>query len=125
MERQPVMATMRALRAHTRGGPEVLVYESVPRPTAGDGELLIAVHAAAITFDELTWPETWSSDGVDRTPSALPPEVPGAGRPASCAAWGPRGATVSPSSRRETRSTGWFPSTGTGLPRSTCLCRPV
>src|SRR4051812_7592242 len=62
------MATMRALRAHTRGGPEVLVYESAPRPTAKDGELLIAVHAAAITFAELTWPETWSSDGVDRTP---------------------------------------------------------
>jgi NADPH:quinone reductase-like Zn-dependent oxidoreductase len=62
------MATMRALRAHTRGGPEVLVCESVPRPSAKDGELLIAVHAAAITFDELTWPETWTSDGVDRTP---------------------------------------------------------
>jgi NADPH:quinone reductase-like Zn-dependent oxidoreductase len=62
------MATMSALRAHTRGGPEVLVYESVPRPTARDGELLVAVHAAAITFDELSWPETWSSDGVDRTP---------------------------------------------------------
>src|SRR3954453_9419669 len=59
---------MRALRAHTRGGPEGLVYESAPPPTPGDGELLIAVHAAAITFDELTWPETWSSDGVDRTP---------------------------------------------------------
>src|SRR3954469_24400835 len=66
--RQSVMTTMRALRAHTRGGPEVLVYESAPRPTASDGELLVAVHAAAITFDELTWPETWSSDGVDRTP---------------------------------------------------------
>jgi NADPH:quinone reductase-like Zn-dependent oxidoreductase len=65
---QSVMATMNALRAHNRGGPEVLVHESVPRPTAGVGELLIAVHAAAITFDELTWPETWSSDGVDRTP---------------------------------------------------------
>src|SRR3954463_10612339 len=62
------MATMNALRAHNRGGPEVLVHESVPRPTAGVGELVIAVHAAAITFDELTWPETWSSDGVDRTP---------------------------------------------------------
>jgi NADPH:quinone reductase-like Zn-dependent oxidoreductase len=59
---------MKALRAHTRGGPEVLVYESAPRPTPQDGELLVAVHAAAITFDELTWPETWSSDGVDRTP---------------------------------------------------------
>ena len=62
------MATMRALRAHTRGGPEVLVYESAPRPTPKTDELLIAVHAAGITFDELTWPETWSADGVDRTP---------------------------------------------------------
>jgi NADPH:quinone reductase-like Zn-dependent oxidoreductase len=71
------MATMRALRAHTRGGPEVLVCESVPRPSAKDGELLIAVHAAAITFDELTWPETWTSDGVDRTPIVPSHEFPG------------------------------------------------
>jgi NADPH:quinone reductase-like Zn-dependent oxidoreductase len=62
------MEVMMALRAHTRGGPEVLVYESVPRPTPGDGELLVAVHAAAITFAELTWPETWAAGGVDRTP---------------------------------------------------------
>jgi NADPH:quinone reductase-like Zn-dependent oxidoreductase len=62
------MGSMMALRAHTRGGPEVLVYESAPRPTAANDEVLIAVHAAAITFAELTWPETWASDGVDRTP---------------------------------------------------------
>jgi NADPH:quinone reductase-like Zn-dependent oxidoreductase len=62
------MRTMMALRAHTRGGPEVLVYESAPRPTPENGEVLIAVHAAAITFAELTWPETWASGGVDRTP---------------------------------------------------------
>ena len=62
------MGSMMALRAHTPGGPEVLVYESVPRPSPGNGEVLIAVHAAAITFAELTWPETWASDGVDRTP---------------------------------------------------------
>ena len=62
------MGSMMALRAHTQGGPEVLVYESAPRPTPGNGEVLIAVHAAAITFAELTWPETWSSGGVDRTP---------------------------------------------------------
>ena len=59
---------MMALRAHTQGGPEVLVYESAPRPTPGNDEVLIAVHAAAITFAELTWPETWTSGGVDRTP---------------------------------------------------------
>ena len=62
------MASMMALRAHTRGGPDVLVYESAPRPTPGKGEVLIAVHAAAITFAELTWLETWASGGVDRTP---------------------------------------------------------
>jgi NADPH:quinone reductase-like Zn-dependent oxidoreductase len=59
---------MKALRAHSQGGPEVLVYESAPRPSPTDGELLIAVQAAGITFDELTWPETWASNGVSRTP---------------------------------------------------------
>jgi NADPH:quinone reductase-like Zn-dependent oxidoreductase len=62
------MGCMMALRAHTRGGPEVLTYESAPRPTPGEGEVLTAVHAAAITFDELSWPETWVVDDVDRTP---------------------------------------------------------
>ena len=59
---------MMALRAHTRGGPEQLVYERAPRPTPGPGEIGVAVRAAAITFDELTWPSTWERDGVDRTP---------------------------------------------------------
>jgi NADPH:quinone reductase-like Zn-dependent oxidoreductase len=59
---------MQALRAHTRGGPEVLVYEQAPTPTPGDAEVLVEVHAAAITFDELTWTETWTRDGKDRTP---------------------------------------------------------
>ena len=49
------MGTMMALRAHARGGPEQLVYEQAPAPAAGPGEALIAVHAAAITFAELTW----------------------------------------------------------------------
>jgi NADPH:quinone reductase-like Zn-dependent oxidoreductase len=59
---------MHALRAHTRGGPEVLVYEQAPTPTPGEGEVLVEVHAAAITFDELAWDETWTRDGKDRTP---------------------------------------------------------
>ena len=61
-------ATMTALRAHRPGGPEVLVIEQAPVPVAGPGELLVAVHAAAITFDELLWDETWQRDGIDRTP---------------------------------------------------------
>ncbi|GAA4160966.1 NADP-dependent oxidoreductase [Gryllotalpicola daejeonensis] len=60
---------MKALRAHTRGGPEQLVYEDAPTPPAPQGDdALVKVAAAAITFDELTWPETWESGGVDRTP---------------------------------------------------------
>ena len=63
------MSTMMALRAHARGGPEQLVYEQAPVPSAGPGEVLIAVHAAAITFAELTWDLEWTArDGKDRTP---------------------------------------------------------
>jgi NADPH:quinone reductase-like Zn-dependent oxidoreductase len=49
---------MKALRAHRRSGPEQLVVEPAPVPVPAAGEVLVAVHAAAITFDELTWDET-------------------------------------------------------------------
>src|SRR6266566_8420769 len=63
------MATMMALRAHARGGPAQLIYEQAPRPEPGPGEALVAVHAAAITFAELTWDLEWTTrDGADRTP---------------------------------------------------------
>jgi NADPH:quinone reductase-like Zn-dependent oxidoreductase len=68
---------MTALRAHRRGGPEVLVVERASVPVPAAGEVLIAVHAAAITFDELTWEETWTRDGVDRTPVIPSHEVSG------------------------------------------------
>ncbi|MBJ7339352.1 NADP-dependent oxidoreductase [Mycolicibacterium sp.] len=68
---------MTALRAHHRGGPEVLTVERAPIPVPASGEVLIAVHAAAITFDELTWEETWLRDGVDRTPIIPSHEVSG------------------------------------------------
>jgi NADPH:quinone reductase-like Zn-dependent oxidoreductase len=71
------MAQMTALRAHRRGGPEVLVVEQAPVPAPATGEVLVAVHAAAITFDELTWQETWVRDGVDRTPVIPSHEVSG------------------------------------------------
>lgn len=59
---------MQALRAHRRGGPEVLTYERAPDPRPDAGDILVAVHAAAITFAELTWEETWTRDGRDRAP---------------------------------------------------------
>jgi NADPH:quinone reductase-like Zn-dependent oxidoreductase len=71
------MDTMTALRAHRRGGPEVLTVEPAPVPVPDRGEVLVAVHAAGITFDELTWTETWTRDGVDRTPVIPSHEVSG------------------------------------------------
>jgi len=39
---------MKAIRMHSYGGPQVLVYEDVVRPKPGRGELLIEVHAAGV-----------------------------------------------------------------------------
>src|SRR6202044_2680981 len=68
---------MTALRAHRQGGPEVLVVERAPVPVPAADEVLVAVHAGAITFDELKWPQTWTRDGVSRTPVILSHEVSG------------------------------------------------
>ncbi|HUL12015.1 MAG TPA: NADP-dependent oxidoreductase [Methylococcaceae bacterium] len=42
------MNTMKAVRIHAYGGPEVLRYEEVLRPEPGPGEVLIRVHAAGV-----------------------------------------------------------------------------
>jgi NADPH:quinone reductase-like Zn-dependent oxidoreductase len=47
------MATMKAVRLHSYGGPKVLVLEETPRPQAGPGEVLIRVHAAGV--NPLDW----------------------------------------------------------------------
>lgn len=66
------MPVMHAVRAHTRGGPEVLVYEDAPRPRPAEGEVLVAVRAAAVTTSELAWDATWTDSfdgsGHERTP---------------------------------------------------------
>ena len=62
------MTTMKAVRAHRRGGPEVLRYEDAPTPGVGTGEVLVEVHAAAVTPGELAWDASWqAADGSDRT----------------------------------------------------------
>jgi len=53
---------MNAIRLHTANGPPGLVYEQVETPQPKEGEVLVRVHAAAITRDELDWP-------VDRLPA--------------------------------------------------------
>jgi NADPH:quinone reductase-like Zn-dependent oxidoreductase len=56
---------MDAIRQHPPGGPTSLVYEQVERPKPGRGEVLVRVHAAAITRDELDWP----AERLPATPS--------------------------------------------------------
>ena len=61
--------TMNAIRAHHQGGPETLIYEPVARPVPDSSEVLVGVHAAAITPTELTWDPTWSDEqGKSRVP---------------------------------------------------------
>jgi len=47
------MTTMKAMRLHAYGGPEVLVFEEAPRPQAGAGEVVVRVHAAGV--NPLDW----------------------------------------------------------------------
>ncbi len=72
---------MKALRLHQPGGPRNLVFEQIQTPRLAAGEVLVRVHAAAITRDELEWP-------VNRLPAipsyefsgvvaAIAPEVEG------------------------------------------------
>lgn len=42
------MATMKAVRIHAYGSPEVLAYEDAPLPALAEDDVLIRVHAAAV-----------------------------------------------------------------------------
>ena len=44
---------MRVVRLRAPGGPEQLAVEEADRPRPGPAEVLVRVHAAAITRDEL------------------------------------------------------------------------
>lgn len=64
---------MNAIRIHGRGGPDHLVYEEVPRPHPGHGEVSVKVAAAAIIVNELKWDVTYQT--VAGKPRPLP--IPG------------------------------------------------
>ena len=51
-------STMQAMRA-TGPDPARLAREIIPVPEPGPDEVLVQVHATAVTADELTWPESW------------------------------------------------------------------
>jgi NADPH:quinone reductase-like Zn-dependent oxidoreductase len=61
---------MKAIRMHTQGGPELLAYEDVPKPSLQPGDALVRVIATSITKTELTWDETYRDcDGLPRIPT--------------------------------------------------------
>lgn len=69
MEIRNKKGSMNAIRMHTRGGPENLVYEICEIPAISYGEVLIRVYAASITPTELTWNSTFTdSAGELRLP---------------------------------------------------------
>jgi NADPH:quinone reductase-like Zn-dependent oxidoreductase len=61
---------VKAIRIHADGGPEVLVYEDVPDPTPGPGEVLVSLRAASLNHLDL-----WVRKGL---PSVPKPRILGA-----------------------------------------------
>ncbi len=58
---------MKAACLNAHEGPERLVYQEVPCPQPGKGEVLVQVHATAITPTEINWSPTWkTATGADR-----------------------------------------------------------
>ncbi|RZS34067.1 NADPH:quinone reductase-like Zn-dependent oxidoreductase [Herbihabitans rhizosphaerae] len=61
---------MRAVRLHAFGGPETLVYEEVPKPAPGQGEVLVQVRAVA--FNPL---DAGFREGFTQVPESLRPVI--------------------------------------------------
>jgi NADPH:quinone reductase-like Zn-dependent oxidoreductase len=62
--------SVKAVRIHEDGGPDVLVLEEAPDPVAGPGEVLIRVHASALNHLDV-----WIRKGL---PSVPKPRILGA-----------------------------------------------
>src|SRR5690349_19039088 len=56
---------MKAVRLHGSPGREKVVLEDVPMPKLSEGEVLIRVHATAVTQGELAWYPTWHTPKGD------------------------------------------------------------
>lgn len=70
---------MRAVVTSDRtAGASGLALADMPYPHMAEGDVIVAVHAASFTPDELDWPGTWTDRaGHDRTPTIPGHEVAG------------------------------------------------
>jgi len=81
---------VKAIRIHEYGGPEVLVYEDVAKPEAGEGRVLVRVEAASVNPVDVAVRE-------DRFPTPkVPPKILGSDGAGVVEAVGPGVTTVSP-----------------------------
>jgi len=62
--------TMKAVRLHQFGGPEVLVFEDAPKPELKPGEVLVRVHAVG-----LNPPDWYLRDGYRMLPPEWQPQI--------------------------------------------------
>jgi NADPH:quinone reductase-like Zn-dependent oxidoreductase len=60
-------AKMKALRVHQFGPPDVIALEDVPKPVAGEGEVVVQVKAAGVG----PW-DVWMRSGKGAAPQPLP-----------------------------------------------------
>ncbi|MEO8779406.1 MAG: NADP-dependent oxidoreductase [Rhodanobacter sp.] len=63
--------TMKGIRLHQFGGPEVLRYEDAPRPELNPGEVLVRVHAVGINP-----PDWYLREGYAMLPPEWRPQIP-------------------------------------------------
>jgi NADPH2:quinone reductase len=65
---------VKAIRVHATGGPEVLRYEDVPRPSPGPGQALVRIEAIGLNFIEV-----YQRTGLYHVPLPFTPGTEAAG----------------------------------------------
>jgi NADPH:quinone reductase len=78
---------VKAIRVHDTGGPEVLRYEDVPKPSPGPGQALVRIEAVGVNFIEV-----YQRTGLYKLPL---PFTPGSEASGTVVEIGPQVATVS------------------------------
>ncbi len=64
---------MKAIRLHEHSGPAGFVYEEAEQPQPGEGEIVVRVHAVAVTPTELNWVPTLTARSGEPRPLPIIP----------------------------------------------------